>query len=242
MKRDFSIIPLSEHQSLLIAADNSGAIGMKDLDTVKTSYDIVAYYSFRVAFMECLSGGGKPISVVLHNFCSDESWDSIMSGVQKGLKEAGYPDIKVTGSTESNFHLLQSALGLVVIGLMDGPYVEPTFSVNKKKFAVIGSPLVGEAVLSESHQVIPLNLFQELCALNGTEILPVGSKGILHELKTILDSPQITKDNVRCEVDLLKTSGPSTCILMAFPSELEVQIKNLTGHLYHPLILSSSSA
>lgn len=237
MKRDISIIPLSEHQSLLIAADNSGAIGMKELDTVKTSYDIVAYYSFRVAFMECLSGGGKPISVVLHNFCSDDSWDSIMSGVQKGLKEVGHPDIPVTGSTESNFPLLQSALGLVVIGLMESPYVEPTYAYNNRKFAVIGSPLVGDAVMSENHQVLPLNLFQELCALDGTEILPVGSKGILHELKAMLDSPQITKDHVRCEVDVLKTSGPSTCILMAFPSELETKIKNLTRHLYHPLIL-----
>lgn len=237
MKRDLSIIPLNEMQSLVVAADNSGAIGMKELDMVKTSYDIVAYYSFRVAFMECLAGGGTPISVVLHNFCSDESWDAIMTGVQKGLKEAGYPNIPVTGSTESNFSLLQSALGMVVVGLIDSKNIKTSFSFDKKKFAVIGSPLVGEEVLTENQQVIPLPLFQELCSLEGAVILPVGSKGILHELRTMLGIAGITEDKVICELDVQKSSGPSTCTLIAFPLELEEKVKNLSGHLYHPLVI-----
>lgn len=237
MKRDLSVIPLNERQSLLIAADNSGAIGMKELDVVRTSYDIVAYYSFRVAFMECLSGGGEPISVVIQNFCSDESWESIRNGVQKGLTETGRVDIPITGSTESNFPLLQSAMGIIVIGLTDCPYLDRKMIPGDWNYAVIGSPLVGEEVLMENLQVIPLSLFQELCSLEDVVILPVGSKGILHELRTLLDNFELSQDDVICELDVTKTSGPATCILIAFQSEWESKMKKLTGYLYHSLLL-----
>ena len=51
-------------ETLVLASDNSGGIGLKDMDMVKTPYDIVAYYGFRVAVMECMAAGGAPISVV----------------------------------------------------------------------------------------------------------------------------------------------------------------------------------
>ena len=75
MKRDVTLIALNDSETLVLASDNSGGIGLKDMDMVKTPYDVVAYYGFRVAVMECIASGGAPISVVLHNFCGDESME-----------------------------------------------------------------------------------------------------------------------------------------------------------------------
>ena len=74
MKRDVTEITLNENEVLVLASDNSGGIGLKDMDMVKTPYDVVAYYGFRVAVMECMASGGAPISVVMHNFCGDDPW------------------------------------------------------------------------------------------------------------------------------------------------------------------------
>ena len=103
------------------------------------------------------------------------------------------------------------------------------------KFAVIGSPLVGEEVLNKASEVLPLSVFRSLCQLDDVFILPVGSKGVLHELKVMLGEGGLSDSSITCEVDLLKTSGPSTCILIAFPPALESTIRKQASKLYHPL-------
>ena len=116
MKRDVTEIILNENEVLVLASDNSGGIGLKDLDMVKAPYDVLAYYGLRVAVMECMAAGAVPISVVMHNFCGDDPWNALVSGIEKGLHELGMTNVPITGSTESNFSLLQSALGMIVIG------------------------------------------------------------------------------------------------------------------------------
>ena len=142
------------NETLVLASDNSGGIGLKDKDLVNTPYDVVAYYGFRVAVMECIASGGVPISVVIHNFCGDESWKELVRGVQKGLQEIGMANVPITGSTESNFTMLQSALGMIVIGKRDRDIQEEPISFDTMKFAVIGSPLVGEEVLNKDRRSI----------------------------------------------------------------------------------------
>lgn len=233
MKRDVSIISLSEKEALVIAADNSGGIGLKEQDLVKTPYDVVSYYGFRVAVMECMAAGGKPISIVLHNFCDDHAWDLLLAGIEKGLEELGLKgDVSVTGSTESNFTMLQSALGMIVLGKRESTYVDEV-SFENRKMAVIGSPLVGNEVLEQEKDVIPLPLFHELCELEDVVIVPVGSKGILYELKNMLDEPSIVEDSLICDVDVNKTAGPATCVLIAFKTDLETFLQEKCGYLYH---------
>jgi hypothetical protein len=235
VKRDVTLITLNDSETLVLASDNSGGIGLKDMDMVKTPYDVVAYYGFRVAVMECIASGGAPISVILHNFCGDDPWKDLVCGIEKGLQELGLTNIPITGSTESNFSLLQSALGMIVIGKRDRVIPEETILLDQMEFAVIGSPLVGEEVLNKVGEVLPLSLFQLLCRLDHVVILPVGSKGVLHELKVMLGEGGLSDSSITCEVDLLKTSGPSTCILIAFPPALESTIRKQASKLYHPL-------
>ena len=154
--------------------------------------------------------------LLLHNFCDDHAWDLLLAGIEKGLEELGLKGaVSVTGSTESNFTMLQSALGMIVLGKRESTYVDEV-SFENRKVAVIGSPLVGNEVLEQENDVIPLSLFQELCELEDVVIVPVGSKGILYELKNMLDDPSIVGDRLICDVDVSKTAGPATCVLIAF--------------------------
>lgn len=237
MMRDSVTIPLNEEESLIISSDNSGGIGMKEGDLVKVSYETVAYYSFRVAAMECIAGGGKPISVVLHNFCGNEPWKELVKGVQKGVKELGLNEVSVTGSTESNFSLKQSAVGIIVIGKKGADTVMEVSPSDSLRVAVIGMPLVGNEVVEQSDSVVPLALFQEICTLKDVVVLPVGSKGILYEMNQLFSNMVIEKVNLLTDVDVFKSSGPSTCFIAVYSVGLEEKIKSASGDYFHQVRL-----
>jgi hypothetical protein len=233
--RDIITIPLNNEESLIIASDNSGGIGMKEHDFVQVSYETVAYYSFRVAAMECIAAGGEPVSIVLHNFCGDDSWRELVNGIQKGLDELNLGDIPITGSTESNFHLEQSAVGLVVIGKKSlDKKTEKIFS-NDLKFAVIGMPLVGNEVIDLAHEVVPLATFLEVSKLEEIMVWPVGSKGILSEFNQMFSNKEFTIEMLCTELDILKSSGPATCFIIAFEQCQQEYLKKLADEYFHSI-------
>jgi hypothetical protein len=233
--RDIITIPLNNEESLIIASDNSGGIGMKEHDFVQVSYETVAYFSFRVAVMECIAAGGKPISVVLHNFCGDDSWSELVNGIQKGLDELNLGDIPITGSTESNFNIVQSAIGLVVIGKKPIDKRAEKVFTNELKFAVIGMPLVGNEVIDLAHEVVPLSTFLKVSQLGDTMIWPVGSKGILTELNQMFPTKEFSIEMLCTELDSLKSSGPSTCFIVTFEQRQEETLKRLAGKYFHSI-------
>ncbi|MDR7235639.1 ATP-binding protein [Neobacillus drentensis] len=233
--RDIVTIPFNGVDSLIVACDNSGAIGMKEDDLVQVPYETVAYYAFRVAVMECIAAGGEPIAVLLHNFCGNEPWDELVSGIEKGISELKLFDVRISGSTESNFSLLQSAVGLVVLGKKSiAPTTEITYS-NQLKFAIIGRPLVGNEVIEHKEDVVPLSVFQEVSKVNDVMIWPVGSKGILYEINQMFPSQEFSQEMIISNVDILKSAGPSTCFLTVFRSDQEETIQKITGSLYRSL-------
>lgn len=227
--RDPLIIPYND-QFLVIASDNSGGFGLKEQDVVKVPYDIVAYYSFRVAVMECIAVGAVPVSVIMQNFCGDEAWAELKQGIQRGLEELGQ-ELPISGSTESNMELLQSALGLNVVGVSSNAPLLGEVIPNAMKLAVIGKPLVGNEVMEQSEWVAPLPVFKWLCEQEEITVLPVGSKGIANEIKQLV--PEMKNEDIHSDLDLNKSSGPSTCLIIAYPPEMETMIQEKTGTLFH---------
>ncbi|MEJ9230017.1 ATP-binding protein [Peribacillus butanolivorans] len=226
---DSLILPFTESQSLVVSCDNSGGIGLKEKDLVQVPYEVVGYFSFRVAVMECLAAGGSPMTVVLHNFCGVEAWEALKIGVMKGMDEIGL-DLSITGSTESNMPLLQSALGLMVIGKRRNERVMKP--ILQRKMALIGRPLVGEEVMKQQEWIAPLPLYKSLCELEEVQVLPVGSKGIANEWKHLDPSGEGVSAHIRSQVDIEKSSGPSTCFLIAYPEHLEDEIKLQSGSFF----------
>lgn len=222
-------LPFTESQTLVISTDNSGGIGLKEKDLVQVPYEVVGYYSFRVAVMECLAAGGSPMAVVLQNFCGDEAWETLTRGVRKGMVEMGM-DLAITGSTESNMPLLQSALSLMVIGKREKEF--GTQQIPNRKMALIGMPLVGDEVMEQQGWVAPLSLYKWCSALEGALVLPVGSKGIAYEWKQLDPQGGEVSERIRSLVDIEKSSGPSTCFLIAYPESLEAEISQRCGPLF----------
>lgn len=230
--RDPVILPLTADQELIITSDNSGAIGEKREDKVSTPNKIVGYYACRVAIMECLAVRGEVKAIVMQNFTNDEAWQDYKNGVEQVLNELNLKEIPITGSTESNFASLQSGLGLTIVGTRSKEKEQKPWTCNES-YAVIGTPLVGEEVINRHEEIAPLWLFQHLCQLEEVKaVSTVGSKGIASAWKEWTKS----EDKLDCEIDLEKSSGPSTSFLTAFiKSDLD-KIQKIAGRHFHILV------
>ncbi|RSD28952.1 AIR synthase related protein [Mesobacillus subterraneus] len=234
--RDILMIPVNEEISLIMASDNSGSVGMKEKDAVQVPYETVAYYSFRVAVMECISAGAEPFAVTLQNFCGEDAWEALVKGIEQGMTELGKQNVKITGSTESNFSLSQSAIGLTVLGKIAGRTEHDQLTYNDQTLmAVIGQPLVGQEVVKRKDDVVPLAVFKEICALESVVTIPVGSKGILYELNGLFTNLQFSAKNLETNLDLIKSSGPSTCFIAVYPESLKTKVASIAGRHFHEI-------
>ena len=101
--------------------------------------EVVAYFAGRVALMEQWAAGAHPVSIVLHNFSGNKSWDKYIAGMEKLFGEIDQPCPEITGSTESNMETLQSAMAVTMIGeqrmkalkTIHGMYTESHLSETK---------------------------------------------------------------------------------------------------------------
>ncbi|MBD7937362.1 MULTISPECIES: ATP-binding protein [Cytobacillus] len=232
--RDVLVIPYNKEESLVIASDNSGGIGLKHDDHIKVSYEVVAYYALRVSMMECIAIGATPLAIILQNFSGDQVWRSLVTGIEKGLLELDMTELPITGSTESNFELKQSATAVSVMGKINASKDIHAIEFNKEnRLAVIGKPLVGEAVINDALHIAPLALCSQLANMEKVTVMPVGSKGILAELNQLFKDRVFTLTDLTCELDLLTSSGPATCFIISYLPENEEKIKEMaTGYFY----------
>ncbi|MGG3450341.1 hypothetical protein [Domibacillus aminovorans] len=209
---------------LIIAADNSGAIGGKRNDLVRVPYETVGYFSARVALMECVAAGGEPFAAIIHNFSGDDAWPLLCDGIKQAAVEIGCT-LELTGSTESNFVMNQSATGVVIIGRHVRNIDQ--FDRNAVRYGVIGKPLVGSEVLENPDDVASLAVFKKINSMPGVEsVVPVGSKGIRYELEQLAERP------LTCELDLEKSSGPATCFIIAVQEVAMKAVEQAAGIVY----------
>ncbi|MFC0522742.1 ATPase [Pontibacillus salicampi] len=236
--RDGQILPLDETYNLVITSDNAANIGEQQLDQIKAPYSIVALSLCRVAIMEGMALGGVPVAALLFNFSDHKVWDVFVEAIQNMTASLGY-SVPITGSTETNFPLPQSAFGLSIISKVPKHASFQRNTPNHAAFAVIGEPLVGEEVLTKQEDMAPLRLFQQL--LNNEhvyEILPVGSRGIEQELNTVLEDNHLPLDRtIMAEVNVQKSAGPSSCFIISYNKEREEEIQLISGNYFHSLLL-----
>ncbi|AEV19845.1 hypothetical protein GTCCBUS3UF5_25420 [Geobacillus thermoleovorans CCB_US3_UF5] len=233
--RDVLFLPFADGMELAVAADGSAAVGDKPGDVVSVSVDVVAYFSARVALMELLSVGAEARVVVLQNFIADDRWEALCCGIRRTCRELGI-DLPITGSTESNFPTVQSALGVTAIGTVANERKRIGITPEEAKFAVIGRPLVGSAVLSHPEWVAPLPLFAALLRTPYIyELIPIGSKGIYYEWTQLLAANGRQGRACACPLPLFSSGGPATSVLVSYDPDGEREIKKQAGSLFFPL-------
>ncbi|MFC7391934.1 ATPase [Scopulibacillus cellulosilyticus] len=234
--RDASFFPLSEDEELVITADCAGAIGEKQYDEINVSYDVLAYASLRVTLMECLAVGGRPFAVIVQNFVNGPVWRTFEKSVTQICRELKIPILPIMGSSETNFSMLQSAVGFTVIGKAARSKRRIAVTPPGAGFAVIGRPLVGDEVISQKNDAASLTLFKQLCHMDGIyELVPVGSKGIASELTGLFSDNHLNISEWSCKLDTEKSAGPSTCFIISYQKSREPEIKKAAGTLFYKI-------
>ncbi|WP_318616970.1 alpha-ribazole-5-phosphate synthase [Sporosarcina sp. YIM B06819] len=192
----------------IVTTDNSGGIGEKPGDRVAVPDRVTAYFAARVALLEQWASHAEPVTIVIHNFSGSASWDKYVAGVTDLFREAGIVVPAISGSTETNMELVQSAMAVTMIG-------------EKKQRALgeettwftYGTPLVGHEVLERKEEVASLRLLKEALASGIVQqIWPVGSSGILQEVRQMTGNEVAQVETV---LNSTKSGGPATVVLVA---------------------------
>ncbi|EOD00391.1 AIR synthase related protein [Caldisalinibacter kiritimatiensis] len=217
--RDLTFISINENQYIVISCDSSGGIGNKEKDIVKVSPEKLGYYTTNVALRELLAIKARPITIV--NTLSVEmnnTGKKIIEGIKRAIEPLEYfEDIIITGSTEENFPVCQTGMGITVVGIIDKTQWKQPKTTKGSLAVVVGIPKVGEEVVHDKEkETLTLEVLLQLCKETYIqEILPVGSKGILYELSEIARTNNLLYGiNEDITLDLNKSAGPATCAIV----------------------------
>lgn len=212
----------------IVTTDNSGAIGEKERDVVQVPDDVTSYYSARVTLLEQWAAGAEPEAIVMHNFSSEASWERYVKGITWLFDELSLPVPPIKGSSETNMPTLQSGVAITMIGAP----VRPVVDANTLQWFTYGKPLVGHELLEYPKYIANLLLVKKAIDTNLIgRIWPVGSKGILSEIKRLLGDVAFSSS-----LEVRKTAGPATVILLGIPEEQVESAEQHFGPLLEPIV------
>lgn len=215
--------------NLIVTTDNSGGIGEKAQDVVSVPDALTAHYSARVALLEQWAAHGTPFAVLIHNFSGAESWERYVKGVTSLLEEAQLEHLPISGSTETNITLLQSAVSVTMIGTQH-KYTE----LVDGQWFTYGAPLVGQEVIAQAHEVASIRQLKKALEKGLIERLwPVGSKGILYEMRQLFGEREL---EVTSPLDLHTTAGPSTVVLVYISKDRIEEAQVFFGEMLRAVI------
>lgn len=218
--RNASLLP----NGFVLTTDNSAGIGEKKDDVVSTPDEIVSYFAARVALLEQWAAGANPLSIVVHNFSGNQSWNKYITGIEKLFNEIGINCPEITGSSETNMETLQSAIAVTMLG-------ETVTEKNKDvRWCVYGKPSVGEEVIRNSDKIANLKKIREAVSLGLVhQVWPVGSTGIKSECERLGINAHLA------EWDLEKSAGPATTILLGIDRMKENEAKLHFGDYFETI-------
>jgi len=217
--RDLNLIPWDNMSYLVVSCDSSGGIGNKSKDVVKVSPRTLGFYTAQVALMEMLSI--KVIPMVLSNTLAVEMQDTgseILQGILDALNLLELAEkVEITGSTEENINTCSTGMGITLIGKVSmKDWVRPR--THAYDLAVVaGLPKVGKMVIdSDGTGQFSLSLLKKLMRKDYIhEIIPGGSKGIMHEIEELeLRDKLVFRNRNTSSLDLDASCGPATSALI----------------------------
>lgn len=192
---------------LVVTTDNSGGIGMKEADAVHAPDDLVGYFTARVTLLEQWAAGAEPVAVILHNFAGDASWDDYLSGIRRVFSESALGMPPISGSSETNMEMLQSAMAVTMVGRRCREVAQSGGS-----WFLYGRPLVGQDVIREPEKCAELGKVKR--ALDGElidAVWPAGSGGIGAEWLRLTGRPLARWP---AGVDPAASAGPATAVFV----------------------------
>lgn len=212
-----------------VSCDSTGAIGEKENDVLKVDAEVVGRAAIKVALSELLCVGAWPIAIsdALSNEMNPTGI-KIIDGIKKELTENEIYDVVLTGSTEENFPSTMTGVGVTAIGRAAKEELKVRKAKAGMEVGLIGYPRVGQEVLY-CHDVLSLKDYVKIFRCNEiAEAIPVGSKGIRHELDVLkLSSGLEFLKEYKSDLDDEKSGGPSTCCIVVYKEEDRQIVENL---------------
>ena len=209
---------------MVIACDSCGAVGCKEGDVLALPPRYVGKFTTRVALTEIICSGALPITISNGVACEMQpTGEEILAGIHDELKNAGISDIIVTGSTEENFITSMTALAVTVIGIVKESGLKFASAAKGDKLVLFGRPMVGADVDLESR-----GFYKEISRLLSMplvkEIIPVGSKGVVYEVNSLVNLNGVKHRLYDLEIDYFKSAGPATCLLILCDNSVVEQV------------------
>jgi selenophosphate synthetase-related protein len=219
--RDLTVIELSAEFFLVVAVDSDGGIGPKPNDVVRVSGYDAGRFGTRVPLMEILACGAVPIAAFDSLAVEMEPLGrEIIRGVRDELHSIGLPaEFPLSGSTEDNVPTSQTGMGVVVLGCVKRSDFRPGSSMNGDEIFAIGTPKSGpeDTIDLKDRDIADSTSLARILHVTGVhDILPVGSKGIMHEVEELARTASLEFVPHPMEsIDKRKSAGPSTCFLVS---------------------------
>jgi hypothetical protein len=218
---------------MVVSCDSAGGIGSKPFDSVRTSPFVVGKFTARVALMEVLSTGAEPVCVSSALAVEPKpSGVQILRGVKAEMKRALLdPNIPTVYSAEKNFKVQSTGVGITVVGVAIRNRMRVARCELGDEIVAVGLPRVGgDVLLGEKRGIITDS--QDVRNLLSTnmvhELIPAGSKGILHEAKVLAaDSHLLFKQEKGLKLDVTRSAGPATVIVSSCPSGSLMLLKSI---------------
>ena len=242
--RDLTLIVVDEQNLMVIAVDSDGGIGELIHDTVYCGGYELGRFSIRVPLMEVLACGATPLTAFdLLTVPLNDYGQQIINGIRDELAAAGLGnDFPLSGSSEDNVPTTMTGVGTMVVGITRQSLFKPGKAKAGDQIFCIGIPKSAphDMVKTNDPQIVQQ---QHLLILNKLsvvhDILPVGSGGIAYEATQLAEAAGLKAEiNESGSLDLKKSGGPSTCVLVAAEINSEQLLKhrlsvplNHIGHL-----------
>ena len=248
MGRDVEITDVDDQNCLVGACDSCGAVGSKKLDEVPVPAELVGQLTARVALMEVVAAGARPVMMTVCVCAEPEpTGRDILTGVRQETASAGYPDLPLVVSTEKNFTTCQTGLGIGVTGICRKTDLRLAGSRAGDRIYTLGLPRVGGAVARSGELLTAAHVSALLAVPEVRDVVPVGSRGIAAEILSLAQNCDTVFVPVPDPVpDMDRSGGPSTCAVFtasAFfvPSQLPVSFAGMPLHEVGCLIPASDA-
>lgn len=212
----------------MVTTDNSGGIGNKVADAVRVPDELVGYFSARVTLLEQWAAGADPVAVLLHNFSGNSSWNEYSSGIRRAFTESLLTPPPISGSTETNMEMLQSAMGVTMIGRKSREMKD-----SDGQWFLYGQPLVGQAVILEAEKCAELGRVRAGLDEGIIDaVWPSGSGGIAAEWERLTGK---LPERLPSEVDPAASAGPATAVFVRAVPGKETDARAHFGEFFYEM-------
>lgn len=238
MRRDVLQVALAGGLQLMLACDVAGGVGPKPMDAVAAPAEIVGRFTARVALLELLCTGARPVALVNGLAVEPEPTGmGILAGIRAELAAAGYPDLPITGSLEKNMPTVSTSVTVTAVGIAEPGALRIGQAQQGDLLLVIGQPKVGAEVALGDPAIADLPAALALLGHPGVHgLIPAGSGGIRPECLVLAEESGCVAELASPGAPVLTHSaGPATCLVAAVAPSCAAEIATLVRQPVWPV-------